>query len=284
MLAGKAPEDLSTLNYPVLVSPKLDGIRCLIRGGQAVSRTLKPIRNKFIQEQLKGLPDGLDGELVTGDYNTTQGDVMRSGGEPDFTYHVFDWDMGEKFSVRHGSVVNLLGYGPSRVVAVPHQLLKNYTEVDIAEDLTLEAGYEGLMIRDPDGPYKYGRSTTREGYLLKLKRFEDAEAEIIGVVERMHNDNEATKDAFGRTERSSHKAGKRPAGDLGALRCRTADGAEFEIGTGFSAADRYSLWGARLALTGMLVKFKHQPPPGGRKAGQAPRFPVFLGFRDREDM
>jgi hypothetical protein len=33
---------------------------------------------------------------------------------------------------------------------------------------------------------------------------------------------------------------------------------------------------------GRTVKIKHQPDPGGRLEGQAPRFPVFLGFRNTE--
>lgn len=53
------------LRFPYLVSPKYDGIRCLIIGGEVVSRNLKPIRNKHIQAALRGLPD-LDGELIVG--------------------------------------------------------------------------------------------------------------------------------------------------------------------------------------------------------------------------
>jgi hypothetical protein len=75
------------------------------------------------------------------------------------------------------------------------------------------------MLRDPNGPYKFGRSTRKEGYLLKLKRFCDSEAEVIGVVELMHNGNEAKTNALGRTERSTRKAGKTGMGVLGALAC-----------------------------------------------------------------
>ena len=40
--------DTSDVKYPVLVSQKLDGIRCLIIDGVAVSRNLKPIRNNRV--------------------------------------------------------------------------------------------------------------------------------------------------------------------------------------------------------------------------------------------
>ena len=35
MLAGKAPEDLSTLKFPLALSPKLDGIRAIVKDGIA---------------------------------------------------------------------------------------------------------------------------------------------------------------------------------------------------------------------------------------------------------
>ena len=89
--------DTSAVKCPVLVSQKLDGIRCLIIDGVAVSRNLKPIRNEFVQSVI-GTPkyNGLDGELIVGAtfakdcYRVTNSGVMSKDGEPDFTYHVFD--------------------------------------------------------------------------------------------------------------------------------------------------------------------------------------------------
>ena len=66
MLAVDA--DIENIKYPVLCSDKLDGIRCIILNGVAYSRSLKPIRNKYVQD-LFGREEfnGLDGELVVGD-------------------------------------------------------------------------------------------------------------------------------------------------------------------------------------------------------------------------
>lgn len=296
MLAGKAPEDLSTLSYPVQVSPKLDGIRCIIRGGKAVSRKLLEIPNRYVQAQLAGLPDGLDGELMLdlpGSFNAVQSAVMSVEGEPDFTFCVFDWfGRDEKFDLRFQRLaLNVDLWQHRRLDIVPHCTAQTESHLLELEAHFVQQGFEGLMIRAPTGPYKCGRSTEREGYLLKLKRFEDEEATVVGVVERMHNDNEATKNELGQTKRSSAKAGKRGAGDLGALKCVTDDGAEFELGSGFTEAQRKDLWAnyqstymiAGGSLHGARVKFKHQPDPGGRQPGQAPRFPVFLGFRSDID-
>ena len=137
------------------------------------------------------------------------------------------------------------------------------------------------MVRKPDAPYKFGRSTLKEGYLLKVKRFTDAEAKIIGFEERMYNENEATTDALGHTERSTHKAGMKPAGDLGAFIVRDLrTEMSFRIGTGFTAAQRKEYWTTRNKLMNKIVKYKHFE----QGAVDLPRFPVFIGFRDPEDM
>ena len=56
ILAGSLNDvenDLENLIYPVIASPKVDGIRTLIDPeGQFVTRSMKPIRNKFLQESL----------------------------------------------------------------------------------------------------------------------------------------------------------------------------------------------------------------------------------------
>jgi DNA ligase-1 len=293
MLAGKAPADLANLRYPVLASPKLDGIRCIIRDGMAVSRNLKPIPNEYVRAALEGLPDGIDGELmVEGGFSACSSFFMSKDKEsPDFWFFAFDWsgvnDARRKapFALRLRCLTEWSEqHGHNNLHVVEHVEIHNAEDLAAYEAQCLSEGFEGVMVRDPEGEYKFGRSTTREGGLLKIKQFVDEEAEVIELVERMHNENEATLDVFGRTERSTAKDGKRPAGDMGALRCRTADGAEFQIGTGFTAEERVVMWNKRAELVGRLVKFKHQPDPGGRLEGQAPRFPVYLGFRDTADL
>ena len=66
MLAGKY--DPKKAQFPYAATPKIDGIRFLMVDGVAVSRSFKPIKNKYIQEKLSAaLPDGVDGELTSGD-------------------------------------------------------------------------------------------------------------------------------------------------------------------------------------------------------------------------
>ena len=68
MLAASATnEEIEKFTFPLMASPKLDGIRAIVLDGVVMSRSLKPIRNKKVQE-LFGKPEfnGLDGELILG--------------------------------------------------------------------------------------------------------------------------------------------------------------------------------------------------------------------------
>lgn len=293
LLSAKAPDDLSMIRYPVLVSPKLDGIRCLIVDGRAVSRNMKPIPNRHVQDRLKGLRNGLDGELIVGDpaapdvWNVTQSGIMSEDGEPYFRFHIFDnfFDTSpfeHRYRWLSDGVIGLKASWP--VDLVEHTRAENEHELSLLEDMYVGLGYEGVMIRSITGAYKFGRSTVREGILMKWKRFEDGEAVIVGAVEKLHNENEQTRDELGRAKRSSAKAGKVAAGTLGALVCEIAVSGKtvtFEIGTGFDDAQRQDLWSRREAIVGSVVKVKFQ---GFTPEENKPRFPVFLGFRDQRDM
>lgn len=277
-------EDTGTIKYPCIVSPKLDGIRCIIINGVAMSRSLKPIRNEYVQKCIGNREyDGLDGELIVGNmfdaacYRNTSSGVMSKDGEPDFIFHIFDRvDMDAGFEQRLDS----LPYNKPFMKIVPHLIALNEDHLLRLESEFLAKGAEGVMVRSFEGRYKQGRSTMKEGILGKLKRFTDAEYEVVAFQERLRNENEATVNALGHTERSSHKENKVGRGDLGALVCRTADGLEFNVGTGFDDELRRWIWSNREDFRGKLVKVKSFLI--GVK--DAPRFPVFLGFRDPIDM
>lgn len=286
MLAGKL--DLEAARFPAVVSPKLDGIRCLISNGTVLSRKLKPIPNAHIQKVLGRVEfNGLDGELIVGSptahdcYSASYSGIMSQDGVPDFTFYVFDkFDAPGGFIARYREASAIARDVGGSVVAHTHCFVSDMAALLGLEEAWLNEGYEGVMVRHPEGPYKQGRSTTREGFLLKLKRFVDAEAMIVGFEELMHNANEATLDALNNTVRSSHKEGLVPGDTLGALYVRdVVTDVEFRLGTGFSAAQRQTIWQQRSELVGALVKYKHFEV--GRK--DKPRFPTFIGFRANID-
>jgi DNA ligase-1 len=311
LLAGTV-KDFSKIKYPVLATPKLDGIRCLIIDGEPVSRKFKPIPNKYVYAKLKAMAksfnlDGADGELmllpeykdmeeVPKTFNDIQSEIMSFEGEPNFVYCVFDLvktDLETPYTNRMSNFALWYNLTDSASLATPHLKeglkrlrcvspvqLNNEDELLKYETNCIVAGYEGIMIRSPEGRYKCGRSTEREGILLKIKRFKDAEAEIIGFEEKMHNENVQEKDEFGLAKRSSCKAGLVGANTLGSVcvRC-SSSGVEFGIGSGFDDALRKEIWENKDKYLGKLIKYKYQ-----EMGKEAPRFPVFLGFRHEDDL
>lgn len=292
MLAS--PVEFDKLRFPTLVSPKLDGIRAIIIDGVVMSRNLKPIPNQFVQD-IFGKTDlnHFDGELIVGSptsptvYRDTNSAVMSAWGTPDVYFHVFDHvefpdrPYPERIELVEKRLVETDAFD-GLVWIVPQRHCESMERLRELELQYLEQGYEGVMLRHPSGAdslYKHGRATAKSNTLLKLKRFTDAEAMVIGLIEEMSNNNEATIDALGRTKRSSHQENKEGKGRLGALLCETTEGVRFKIGTGFDAAQREDIWAQREAYLGRLVKFKFF----NIGVKEAPRFPVFLGWRDPID-
>lgn len=295
MLAAQC--EPARLRYPLIVQPKLDGIRVLIADGVAYSRTLKPIRNKYIQERIRehgAVLEGVDGEIMVGDpthpsvYRYTSSGVMSESGEPNFMLHVFDlWNASELPYFKRSDALISRDLPFDVVVPVVNAYAADEAELMAHHQSFVGQGYEGTILRDPHGKYKYNRSTAKEGYLIKFKDFEDAEAYIVDFEPKYHNANEAQVDERGYTKRSSHQENKIALDTLGALVCKryekdgvTLSDLTFKIGTGFDDVLRSIIWGNRENLRGKIIKFKYFT--GGAYA--KPRFPVFLGFRDKDDM
>lgn len=277
--------DLSNLKFPLFASPKLDGIRCSIVGGKALTRTLKEVPNRDVFSYLSlDAWTGLDGELIVGDptdpdvYRNTVSGIMSRDGMPGFNYYVFDNHTAQGgWQQRFEALQEFVG--PETIQVLEHEIILNHDDLIAYESARVDEGYEGVILRHPDAPYKFGRSTAKEGYLMKVKRFVDSEAVVIGVEEEMFNGNEATTNELGRTKRSTAKAGLVPKGRMGKLHVRDlTSGVEFHIGTGFTDADKAWWWAED--RTGLLVKYKSFPV--GVKS--LPRHPVYLGLRDLRDL
>lgn len=284
----------SKIQYPVYASPKLDGIRASIVGGRLLSRTLKPIPNRHIYGQLSDSHlDGLDGELIVGSptsktcYNESVSNVMAFDKTPTYTFYVFDdhSNPDAPYRFRRDRMLGSLDNGAwgrfPQICLLDQNLISNEDDMLSYEAAKVEEGYEGIILRSPGAPYKFGRSTVNEGALIKVKRFEDSEAEIIGFEEEMFNGNEAQTNELGRTKRSTAAVGLVGKQTLGAFRVRDCvSGIEFSIGTGLTALERKSHWLNRDTSLGGIIKYKFFPV--GVK--DRPRHPVFLGFRDPRDM
>lgn len=306
MLSAKVeePEDFEQLRYPLMLSPKLDGIRCTVRKGEPRTRANEKIPNRYIRAMLSGLP-GVDGEIVIGSpcardengrslvFQNTNGPVRAFGGEPQFRLYVFD-HAGKPslpFVERLISARRICQKHPNFLFYVQHHWVHDLEHLLRLERMYTKMGYEGVMLRDPYGPYKQGRATLREGWLTKVKRFKDAEAVVVGMEPLQRNKNEATKSKLGLTKRSSKKAGQvvdpTRMGKLvcewhpGSLPHKKYQGVQFKIGSGFDDADRLRIMKRWPKMKGKIIKFKYQEVIA--KTGK-PRLPIYLGERMKEDV
>jgi DNA ligase-1 len=312
MLAAKPdPAELdaaiAALKFPVLASPKLDGIRATVQGGKLLSRSLKPIPNLEMQK-LWGRKEleGLDGEIIAGSpfgegvFNRTTRVVMkRTASVEGAAFYVFDsFDEKAPFSHRINTACDVTSQ--AGVSPIGHPIIKDLKALLAYEEKQLKKGYEGICVRDPNGLYKQGRSTLKEGGLVAIKRFVDAEAVVLDTYEQEENTNPKTMNELGKMRRSSHKAGKTGKDTLGGFTVRMLLETKgykvcdclfnkpcdrhpvFNIGTGVGLTDAYrkELWRQRKTLPGKIVKFRYQLI--GTEA--APRQPIWLGWRDVIDM
>ena len=288
------PVDPKFLRYPLYVFPKFNGFRGYVKDGVVYTASNKPFKNRAMQADF-GLfsYDGFDGEFVVGNpadgHNSLEktSSVVTSQKPIDhLRFYVFDHvgDLEAPFEQRLTKLAYLPELAPDtelfKVIRAPYHVANCWEDVLRIERKYVEAGWEGVITRDPNAPYKPGRSTAREAYMGKLKQFKDAEFKIVGWEERMHNGNEATVSETGRTKRSTAKAGKTGRGDLGALVLETDGGHRFGCGTGFTDAQRAEFWRIKDELIGQFAKVKYHET--GTK--DVPLLPVFIHIRPEEDM
>lgn len=306
MLAAKINDDdmifledflKRNIKFPVLASPKIDGIRFMVKDGVAMSRSWTPLPNRHFQGFIQSIAadaEGLDGEVIVGYdpsalglFNRTQSAIMTRDWIGDFSCHIFDCfrDPQAPFKDRTAHAehrvkeIRDLGVYPEQIAYVPHTSLFADRETTDYETAAIEAGFEGIMLRGPNNPYKFGRSTLREGGLIKVKRFVDDEARIVGFKALERNTNPPQKDAFGLQKRSSHKAGKVAEELLGKIVVNHTKFGEFEIGSGFDDATREEIWQNQASYLNRLVTFKYQV----HGVKDKPRSPIFKGFRPELD-
>ncbi len=254
---GKAPPVLLAHKWETdhdptgwLMSEKLDGIRAYWDGETFTSR----LGNKFYAPEwfTADLPaDTLDGELWVGRklfQKTTS--IVRSGAQSDewkqVTYVVFDAPEAKGgFEERLAHIAKVMTRAEApHARALEHVICTGIDHLKAELDRVESLGGEGLMLRQPGSKYIPGRSTT----LLKVKTFHDAEAKVIG-----------------------HDAGKgKHKGRLGALICQLPDGVRFNVGTGFTDAEREAP-----PAIGSVITFRYQELSNDG----VPRFPSYVGER-----
>ena len=125
---------------------------------------------------------------------------------------------------------------------------------------TIDAGYEGIMIKDPAATYR----TKRTDAWLKIKPWVSVDLEVIDV--------------------EPGKPESKFANTLGGLVCRGVDQdklIEVSVGGGYSEELRDEIWRNREQIIGRIVEIKGDALTRAQDSDVwSLRFPVFMGFRD----
>ena len=257
------------INYAI--QDKYDGIRAITSGGKLYSRTGKLIPNKYIQQKFSHLEDGLDGELHAPlvNFNAIQSVVMTSDWAGNITEE--DYISEDFYGLSHSDYLTLesnIRYELFDSINRPFKTkdLRFYNKpptVDFLQnelDCSLECGYEGIMFRNLDAPYKHGRSSKTKLELVKIKAFKDKEGICIGINQEVNKHGEP-KDSMGSLQMDSWD---------------TLYG--FKIGTGFDAKFRKDVWENKDLVIGKKITYKYQE----LSSYGIPRFPVFMRIREED--
>ncbi len=197
------------ISFPAYVQRKYDGIRCIayLKDGNVVLESRKglPFQNfNVLKDELTLLLNKLspnfyfDGELYTDklDFEVISGLIRLHEKKctPNdlqlinkIEYHVYDFvDTENKdlpYSTRYNFLKDFLSKNTksnSLTRSVETILVDKLEDVKTYHDEFVKNGYEGIMIRDMNGPYETNK---RSKYLQKFKEFMEEEFQIAGFHE-----------------------------------------------------------------------------------------------------
>lgn len=257
------------------MSEKLDGVRAIwlphrLTGdsrGQFLSRNLKLF---YAPQWFKDLmPDvTLDGELFVGrgkfDKTVSVVRAHDDRGWDKVSFRAFDLYPSDMeghtyydqitFEARMVKLKKIVrkANAPKVLKLVAQEQCRSVSHMFHFADRIYNAGGEGVMLRKPGSLYEKKRS----GTLLKVKQFEDCEAKVLGVV----------------PGKGKH-LGRMGALDVSFRDALSGRTIKFQVGTGFSDAEREQEW-----KKGTFITVRYQE----LTKDCVPRFPVYVSMRDYE--
>ena len=269
MLAKKYRDFSHKITYPCYVQPKLDGVRCISEMNDSIHMTSRGGKEfetlQHIKNELKSImdeSDSFDGEvyvhgvsfqdLISAIKNVKSKDKAQFDADK-LEYHIYDIpDDKLDFSERLSYLRALDTEGLNHIKIVPTILVQNESEMKKMHQVFLSQGYEGTIIRNKLGKYKY---KYRSDDLQKYKDFLDEEFKIIDV-----------KSGTGRYEK------------CGTFICVTSDNKTFDCNMKGTMEQKQKFLSDKDRYIGKLltVKFQEKSKDG------IPRFPVGISVRDYE--
>ena len=287
MLAHDGANHESKITGKKLVEPKLDGVRCLTVIDYENQTVTQYTRNGKVLENFTHITDYLsqyinefgrsmilDGEVVSRTFQDLMKQVHRKDNVQAGDARLVLFDCLPLVEFKQG--ISVMGLRRRR------EFLKNWQNIfadsgfieivsqrefdlDVLTDEIefkdynqemVEAGYEGIMIKDPNSKYECKRSTA----WLKQKPFIEVSLTVTGYEEG--------------TGRNQSR--------LGALICEGGDDGKticVNCGSGFSDDDRTELWAGRDSLVGQVVEVRADAVTQNQDGTYSLRFPRFKTFR-----
>lgn len=203
---GKAKQP----SFPVLIQRKYDGLRCIASLDPTTKNIILMTRNnkpyshldsiradcaKIFQTVADSTKFYLDGELYTQDipFETISGIARKKTVTSEdlkkmeyLQFHIYDCVDLENISASNTERMELLkslfknAKFPTKLRLSPTYVAKNADDLAKYHTSFISEGYEGTMIRDPEGHYQINK---RSNYLQKLKDFLEEEFIITGCHE-----------------------------------------------------------------------------------------------------
>jgi DNA ligase-1 len=179
MLAYPLGDKIHTIDFPLTVQPKFDGVRCLTNGTRMWSRRGKDFDSKIIGHLL-GVECGdyiVDGELILPEGYPLQDTVSACKKYRELSskllYRIYDVICEDSCYTDRYEICR-------KVVLAPAHTVESHEEIYPLHEAFVKEGWEGTMIRLHNQGYKVGQRTNQ---LLKLKDFLEEEFKVVNVID-----------------------------------------------------------------------------------------------------
>ena len=289
MLAHDGANHEKKITGVKLLEPKLDGVRCITIVNYEAKNVVQYTRNGKVLENFSHIADALlanidllgrsyvlDGEVVSSSFQSLMKQVHRKDDVQAGDARLMLFDIVPLTEFQKGKSVmgqrrrtNLLKTLKPAFDKCGNIDVIKQTEVDLGSYVgelqfkqfnkdAIAAGFEGIMIKDPNAVYECKRSAS----WLKQKPFIEVSLTVTAVEE-----------GTGRNE-----------GKLGALICEGTDDSKFirvNVGSGFSDDQRSDYWQGKEAMVGQIVEVRADAATISQDSEDtySLRFPRFLRFR-----
>ena len=321
-LATNEKPDLDNIGFTKLWSKKVDGIRFLAHPELGlVTRSLKQIQNRQLQLKFIHLMEYskinnviLDGEIYC--HTRTFQEITRAVMTQDFEdektikklmkelkideegvskytkelindmeFYCFDYlDENNKiFSERYKEYSH-------HISQLQHCKIVYQTTVNNKEAIietfkeVLEDGYEGLILKDPNSYYKYGRTTLKEDTMIKFKPYETFDARIIGVQQatEVNPEVEKTINELGNSV-TSKKKGDRVLIEKASAFFVDFEGQEQKVALAMTDEEKEEVWKNKEKYIGKMIEFQGMKLGAKEKIRHPTTTNKMIRFREDRD-